>query len=159
MSSIWSGAIIYEWIEETNNYGLISYGPSVAATVVATNVVAGISRTGTPVPVTPDYANLQSKWATLNPTGIASSVYSPSLSPPACPTSTAGGWLVQGDVKLPSIGQTLSTDASGAVVTGTPTSTGAQSTSTKKSGSNGGKEITGMSVGLVGVMLGFMYWL
>lgn len=66
---------------------------------------------------------------------------------------------MQGDVKLPSIGQTLSTDASGAVVTGTPTSTGAQSTSTKKSGSNGGKEITGMSVGLVGVMLGFMYWL
>lgn len=159
MNGIWSGAIIYEWIEETNNYGLISYGPSVAATVVATNVVAGISRAGTPVPVTPDYANLQAQWATLTPTGIASSAYSPSLTPPACPTSTAGGWLVDGDVKLPSIGQTLSTDASGAVVTGTPTSSGTSPTSTKKSGSNGGKEIAGMSVGLVGVMLGFMYWL
>jgi len=66
---------------------------------------------------------------------------------------------VDGDVKLPSIGQTLSTDASGAAATGTPTSSGATPSSTKKSGSNGGKEIAGMSAGLVGVMLGFMYWL
>jgi 1,3-beta-glucanosyltransferase GAS1 len=160
MNGIWSGAIIYEWIEETNNYGLISYGPEVAATVVATNVVAGISRAGTPVPVTPDYANLQSQWATLTPTGVASSAYATgTLTPPACPTSTPGGWLVDGDVKLPSIGQTLSTDASGAAATGTPTSSGATPSSTKKSGSNGGKEIAGMSAGLVGVMLGFMYWL
>jgi hypothetical protein len=157
MNGIWSGAIIYEWIEETNNYGLISYGPQVAATVVATNVVAGISRAGTPVPVTPDYTNLQSQWATLTPTGVASSAYSPTLTPPQCPTSTAGGWLVDGDVKLPSIGQTLST--SGAAATGTTTSTGASPSSSKKSGSNGGKEIAGMSAGLVGVMLGFMYWL
>lgn len=27
MADAWSGAIIYEWIEETNNYGLIEYGP------------------------------------------------------------------------------------------------------------------------------------
>jgi len=161
MNGIWSGAIIYEWIEETNNYGLISYGPSAAATAVATNtnIVAGISRTGTPLPVTPDYSNLQAQWATLTPTGTASSAYTPSLSPPACPTSTAGGWLVNGDVALPSLGQTLSTDASGAVVTATATTSSAQSTATKKSGSNGGKEIAGMSAGLVGVMLGFMYWL
>jgi hypothetical protein len=161
MNGIWSGAIIYEWIEETNNYGLISYGPSAAATAVATNtnIVAGISRTGTPLPVTPDYSNLQAQWATLTPTGTASSAYTPSLSPPACPTSTAGGWLVNGDVALPSLGQTLSTDASGAVATATATTSSAQSTATKKSGSNGGKEIAGMSAGLVGVMLGFMYWL
>ncbi|KAN0090557.1 glycoside hydrolase family 72 protein [Hyaloscypha variabilis] len=161
MNGIWSGAIIYEWIEETNNYGLISYGPSAAATAVATNtnIVAGISRTGTPLPVTPDYSNLQAQWATLTPTGTASSAYTPSLSPPACPTSTAGGWLVNGDVALPSLGQTLSTDASGAAATATATTSSAQSTATKKSGSNGGKEIAGMSAGLVGVMLGFMYWL
>ena len=160
MNDIWSGAIIYEWIEETNNYGLISYGPEVAATAVATNVVAGISRAGTPTPVTPDYANLHSQWETLTPTGVASSAYNTAtLTPPACPTSTPGGWLVNGDVKLPSLGQTLSTGASGAAATGTPTSSGATPSSTKKSGSNGGKEIAGMSAGLVGVMLGFMYWL
>jgi 1,3-beta-glucanosyltransferase GAS1 len=27
MSATWSGAIIYEWIQEMNAYGLISYGP------------------------------------------------------------------------------------------------------------------------------------
>ena len=26
MDGTWSGAIIYEWIQETNNYGLVSYG-------------------------------------------------------------------------------------------------------------------------------------
>lgn len=29
MSDVWSGSIVYEWIEEANNYGLISYGPKV----------------------------------------------------------------------------------------------------------------------------------
>jgi hypothetical protein len=159
MNGIWSGAIIYEWIEEANNYGLISYGPEVSATVVASNIVAGISRQGTPTPVIPDYTNLQSQWATLTPTGIASSAYTPSLTPPACPSSTAGGWLVDGDVKLPSIGQTLSTNSAGAASTGTATTSAPQASSTKKGGANGGKEITGMSVGLVAVMLGFMYWL
>jgi hypothetical protein len=157
MNGIWSGAIIYEWIEETNNYGLISYGPEVSATVVASGVVAGISRTGTPTPVTPDYTNLQSQWATLTPTGVASSAYTPSLTPPACPASTPGGWLVDGDVALPSIGQTLSTAS--AASTGTPTTSAPQASSTKKGSASGGKEIAGMSVGLVAVMLGFMYWL
>ena len=27
MSDLWSGAIIYEWIQEVNGYGLIQYGP------------------------------------------------------------------------------------------------------------------------------------
>lgn len=27
MVDLWSGAIIYEWIQETNQYGLVSYGP------------------------------------------------------------------------------------------------------------------------------------
>lgn len=26
MEDVWSGAIVYEWIEEENNYGLINYG-------------------------------------------------------------------------------------------------------------------------------------
>lgn len=29
MSDVWSGSIIYEWIEEANNYGLIKYGEKV----------------------------------------------------------------------------------------------------------------------------------
>ncbi|EHK97033.1 putative 1,3-beta-glucanosyltransferase gel3 [Glarea lozoyensis 74030] len=163
MDSLWSGAIIYEWIEEANNYGLISYGTSVAATVTATNIEGGFTRGGTPTPVSPDFTNLQNQWKTLNPTGVKSSDYKPSVTPPPCPASTAGGWLVDGDVKLPSVGQVLqtgsaSTTAPVAAASSTPTGTAANPTSTK-AGANGGKEITGMSIGLVGVMLGFMYWL
>jgi len=165
MNDLWSGAIIYEWIEETNSYGLISYGSTVAATVVASGVQAGISRTGTPTPVSPDFTNLQNQWATLTPTGVASSAYNPStLTPPACPSSTAGGWLVDGDVKLPSVGQTQQVSTSGAAsitgtATGSATGSAASATSTKKGSASGGKEIAGMSAGLVAVMLGFVYWL
>jgi hypothetical protein len=165
MNNLWSGAIIYEWIEEANNYGLISYGPNVSATVVASDIVGGYSIMGTPTPVAPDFSNLQKQWATLTPTGVASSDYNTaSITPPACPSSTAGGWLVDGDVKLPSVGQTQQLAATGASSsfassTGTPTGSAATPTSTKKGAANGGKEITGMSIGLAAVMFGFMYWL
>ena len=33
MVDTWSGAIIYEWIQELNNYGLVSYGPQQAPDV------------------------------------------------------------------------------------------------------------------------------
>jgi hypothetical protein len=163
MNTLWSGAIIYEWIEEANNYGLISYGPPVSATAVASGIEGGFSRTGTPTPVTPDFTNLQSQWSTLTPTGVASSAYNPStLTPPACPSSTAGGWLVDGDVQLPSIGQTLQVSTSGAIAAatsmGSATGSAAKPTSTKGS-ANGGKEIAGMSGALVAVMCGVMYWL
>jgi hypothetical protein len=166
MNDEWSGAIIYEWIEETNNYGLISYGPETNPTVIASGVVAGISRTGTPTPVSPDFSNLQSQWATLTPTGVASSNYNPStLTPPACPSSTPGGWLVDGDVVLPSVGETqqvgAATTSSNSAASAATASASASATGTKKSQSpaNGGKEITGMGAALVAVMLGFMYWL
>lgn len=164
MDDQWSGAIVYEWIEEANDYGLISYGSTVAATVVASGVAGGYSRAGTPTPVSPDFANLQSQWSTLTPTGVASSAYSPTLTPPACPASTSGGWLVDGDVKLPSIGQkevtgTATTTSGSISSTGSATGSAASATSTKKGSASGGKEITGMSVGLAAVMFGFMYWL
>jgi len=162
MNTLWSGAIIYEWIEEANNYGLISYGTSVSPTIVASNIQGGYSRAGTPTPVSPDFSNLQAQWKTLTPTGVASSAYSASITAPPCPASTDGGWLVDGNVKLPSVGQTQATGtltAPAASGTGTATGSAASPSSTKKGIANGGKEITGMGVGLVAVMLGFMYWL
>lgn len=166
MDTIWSGAIIYEWIQESNGYGLISYGPSVNPTAVASGVVGGFSRTGVPSPVLPDFTNLKSQWATLNPTGVASSDYKATITPPACPSSTAGGWLVNGDVPLPTLGATLiadSTPTANAVASGSGTATGSAGSpaSTKKSQSpaNGGKQVTAMAAGLVAVSLGFMYWL
>ena len=42
MSDTWSGAIIYEWIQEMNNYGLISYGPvNIGAPQQGTTVIDG----------------------------------------------------------------------------------------------------------------------
>lgn len=42
MSGTWSGAIIYEWIQETNDYGLVSYGPFAGSDVTeGTSVIDG----------------------------------------------------------------------------------------------------------------------
>lgn len=111
MSDTWSGSIIYEWIQETNDYGLISYGPSVdAATATASSIEDGFTRKGTPTPVSPDFNNLKSQWATLHPTGVALSAYrksASSLTAIECPASTSGGWAVDPNSPLPTLGQTF----------------------------------------------------
>jgi hypothetical protein len=163
MQDQWSGAIIYEWIEEQNSYGLISYGPTVAATATGSNIQGGFTRSGTPTPVSPDFTNLQKQWSTLTPTGTPLSLYSTSLTPPACPSSTAGGWLINDNVPLPTLNQAL--DLSGTASKTAASTTGATATASStsatptKGSASGGKEITGMSTALVAVMLGFMYWL
>ena len=172
MAGTWSGAIIYEWLEEANTYGLISYGPTAAAT--ATDAVGGFTRTGTPTPKSPDFTNLKNQWATLSPTGVKLSDYSASvaaLSTPACPSSTPDGWLVNGNVDLPTLGQTINRDTTSSSVntaTSTPTGTKAAAatgtssstspTATKGSAS-GGQRLAGMTVSLLIVMLGFIIWL
>jgi hypothetical protein len=93
MDDTWSGAIAYEWVEETNNYGLVNYGSP-----------GGAVLSGTPTAILPDFTNLANQWKTLSPTGIAQAAYTPSLSPPACPASTPGGWLVNGNVAIPTLG-------------------------------------------------------
>ncbi|EHA23218.1 hypothetical protein ASPNIDRAFT_207134, partial [Aspergillus niger ATCC 1015] len=112
MSGTWSGAMIYEWIEETNDYGLIEYGPPGADTPpTATKdlvVQDGFTRQGEPTPIQPDFDNLKNQWATLHPTGVALSDYVKStaaISPPKCPASTDGGWAVDPSAPLPTIGQ------------------------------------------------------
>ncbi|OJI85434.1 hypothetical protein ABZX51_000806 [Aspergillus tubingensis] len=112
MSGTWSGAMIYEWIEETNDYGLIEYGPPGADTPpTATKdiiVQDGFTRQGEPTPIQPDFDNLKNQWATLDPTGVALSDYVKStaaISPPECPASTDGGWAVDPSAPLPTIGQ------------------------------------------------------
>ena len=158
MSNTWSGAIIYEWIEEMNNYGLVNYGSKVDPRT-ATDAPDGYPRSGTPTPVSPDFSNLKSQWAKLTPSGVKLTAYSASAtkSPPACPSSTAGGWVVDGNAPLPTLGQTL--NRAGASASPTGTATGASGTATKKSTASGGKEIVGMTVALAGVMLGFIVWL
>ena len=105
MAGTWSGSIVYEWLEETNNYGLISYGPSVAATKTGAGISAGYTRSGTPTPISPDFDRLSSQWATLNPSGVSANAYSANANPPACPAYTSGMWEVSGNAPLPSLGQ------------------------------------------------------
>ena len=46
MADQWSGAIIYEWIQEMNQYGLISYGPQLDASVnEGSSIVQGFAGT------------------------------------------------------------------------------------------------------------------
>ncbi|KAF3916317.1 hypothetical protein ABW21_db0203898 [Orbilia brochopaga] len=71
MSDWWSGSIVYEWINEANKYGLVTYGmvedPSTA--------IGGdpYERAGTPTPVSPDFENLKTVWSNvdLSTTNIA----------------------------------------------------------------------------------------
>lgn len=172
MVNDWSGALIYEWIEETNDYGLVSYGPQVDPTATGTNIIDGFTRSGTPTPVNPDFSNLQSAWAAITPTGVAKSNYdTASLSTRACPTSTAGtlGWLVNGNIALPSIGETLGSSTfsasptSGSSASGTSSSSSASSSSTSSASTanpaSPSTKITGVCAALMSVMLLFTLWL
>lgn len=123
MADVWSGAIIYEWIQEMNAYGLISYGPTQDAnTNDGSRVVQGFTRSGTPTPIAPDFTNLQNQWATLHPTGVKSTAYAATFktTPPACPASSAGGWTVDPSATLPSMAEVaVSGQSSSASRTGT----------------------------------------
>lgn len=128
-----------------------------------TDALDGFPRSGTPTPVAPDYSNLKKHWATLSPSGVKSSDYTASKKPPACPSATVNGWVVDGDVPLPSLGQVLdrATVSSEISTKATATASGSAATATTsgKGAATGGREIAGMGAGLVGVMLGFIVWL
>jgi hypothetical protein len=95
MVHTWSGAIVYEWVQEANNYGLVTYGNG------------QIYQGQAPVPIQPDYNNLMGQWKGITPPGVAEAAYAPSYSAPACPASTAGRWLVNGNPPLPTLGSAI----------------------------------------------------
>ncbi|KAJ5790037.1 CAZyme family GH72 [Penicillium psychrosexuale] len=149
MSDTWSGSIIYEWIEETNDYGLISYGASVdPATATASNIEDGFTRQGTPTPVSPDFNNLKSQWATLNPSGVALSAYKKSASSAAieCPASTSGGWAVDPSSPLPTLGQTYKKGSSSESTATGKTTKASETTSSGTSSASATKEGAAHSV-------------
>ncbi|KAK4166115.1 Glucanosyltransferase-domain-containing protein [Cladorrhinum sp. PSN259] len=165
MVNDWSGAIIYEWIQEANNYGLISYGPVPPATATedGRNIKGGFSRRGTPTPVLPDFENLKTQWANVKPTGVQQKDYdAQKVSTRVCPSSTAGGWVVGGNVKLPAVGETFKGEFTSAPsATPNPTATGAAggNGASKKNPAPANRVLKGMVAGLVGVMVVFIVWL
>jgi hypothetical protein len=110
MVDTWSGAIIYEWIQETNQYGLVTYDLE-GGTATASGDDAQFGRSGTPKPISPDFENLSKHWATLSPTGVRADDYKPSLTPPPCPDFTSGAWAVSPDAPLPTIGNKAVSDS------------------------------------------------
>ncbi|KAI9711693.1 MAG: hypothetical protein M1828_001804 [Chrysothrix sp. TS-e1954] len=162
MDPYWSGAIIYEWIEEANNFGLITYGDDTNA-LQSPAATIQVIRSGSPTPMTPDFSVLKSVWAQVSPSSVASSAYSPSLTAPPCPGFTPNIWEVNGDVSLPSVGATLDSSAQSSINAGTaaaPSATGSATPSSgKKGAASGGKEIAGVCIGLGAVMLGFVVYL
>jgi hypothetical protein len=100
MVGTWSGSIVYEWVQEANDYGLVSYPNS------------GVS--GQPLPIEPDFENLAAQWKTLAPSGVAEAQYTPTLAPPACPLAS-GGWFVNGDVALPTLGAAVVSEAAASI--------------------------------------------
>ena len=157
MMSTWSGSLVYEWIEEQNHYGLISYGPEVAQTIVADDIEDGFTRKGTPTPVSPGFFNLKGQWATLTPTGAPESEYTPEVSTRDCPLATLG-WLVDGNVRLPSLGETLTASfTSNPSVSAIPTSTNDRSCD-EENRSSRIISVTGTGAVLAGVMIIFPFW-
>jgi hypothetical protein len=136
MVDTWSGAIIYEWIQETNQYGLVTYDLE-GGTATASGDDAQFGRSGTPKPISPDFENLSKHWATLSPTGVRADDYKPSLTPPPCPDFTSGAWAVSPDAPLPTIGNKAVSDSessSGSAASSTATGTASSAAQSEESG-------------------------
>jgi hypothetical protein len=93
MIDTWSGSIIYEWVQEENKYGLVTY---------PNNEIYN----GPPTPIQPDFDNLAGQWKNINPSGVAEDSYTPSFSAPACP-GPSNGWLINGAVPIPTLGAAI----------------------------------------------------
>jgi len=171
MVDTWSGAMIYEWIQETNDYGLVSYGAPVGDTVDEGSVVVqGFTRQGTPTPVQPDFSNLSEQWATLNPTGVKSAAYAATVttSPPACPSSTAGGWTIDPSAPLPTIGAAGVSAVTPSSAAAHSTTSGAAASATHKGAAGrvaprpvlpNAAGLLGTLTALVAVGAGAVFWL
>ena len=144
MTSIMSGAIIYEWTQEANDYGIIQYPD----TAIQDGVVVPV---GVPVPLQPEFNNLKSAWAAASPTIVSEATYSPSMSVMACPATTEGVWTIDGNAQLPDTPGTLTpikassysfTGSLPSVTVNTEGSTvvlgGASATGTQTTGGTGG---------------------
>lgn len=94
MTTIMSGAIIYEWTQEPNDYGIIQYPD----TAIQDGVVVPV---GVPSPMQPEFDNLKSAWAEASPSSISAVNYNPTISVMVCPAATEGIWTIDGNAELP----------------------------------------------------------
>jgi hypothetical protein len=165
MADTWSGSIVYEWIEEANNYGIVKYGDKVDPASQGAPP-DGFPRSGKPIPVQPDFDNLANVWKNLNPTGVKANDYNPSQAPVACPAFTAGTWEVNPTAALPTLGQVhnfqqgSSPTASTGGASATPSGTQSAPADTSKGAAadNLGRDLKSVGVAMAGV-LAVVAWL
>ncbi|KAI0025994.1 hypothetical protein F4780DRAFT_2368 [Xylariomycetidae sp. FL0641] len=152
--SVFSGAAVYEWTQAENGYGIVEYPDD-------------NDYTGFPLTLS-DYNALSSVLKTANPPGTSKSDYTPSNTPPACPTS-ASSWLVDADGPLPTIAHldiatvspvtTYTQVGSGSAPAASATSTGANAdgltdpsgTLSRENGVSGGA-VAGIVIGVVAAL-------
>lgn len=94
MSPVLSGTFVYEWIQEANDYGIIEYPSMTLQDGLNVSV-------GSPVPLQPEFGNLQSQWASATPVSVSLNAYTPTNSAPECPPTTAGIWDISGNLAIP----------------------------------------------------------
>ncbi|KAI5293507.1 hypothetical protein KEM52_005464 [Ascosphaera acerosa] len=103
MADTWSGAMAYEWLQEANDYGLVTYAQPPGRD-------RDDNRASVPTPIHPDFHELQARFAALNPTGVARSAYEAQLASageaarPPCPSPAAGGWDLDPAAPIPTLG-------------------------------------------------------
>jgi len=137
MTPVLSGAFVYEWTEEANNYGIITYPSN--TTQDGLTVPAG-----SPVPIQPDFSNLMSQWASASPSGTSLAAYTPSISTIACPATTSGTWPIDGSAPLPG---TPSKENQTPGVSGTSGASGTAAGSASASAGGASASASGKSVG------------
>ncbi|PSN61927.1 hypothetical protein BS50DRAFT_592179 [Corynespora cassiicola Philippines] len=89
MTGVFSGGIVYEWFMGENNYGLIE-----------------LENDGASVSPYPDFTSLRDQLATISPSSTMRSTYTPSNTPPACPTVDAS-WEAAATPLPPSVNPQL----------------------------------------------------
>lgn len=94
MTPVLSGTFVYEWTQETNDYGIIMYPDVTSQDGLNVSV-------GSPIPLQPEFGNLQTQWAAVTPTGVSMASYTPTNSAPECPAVTSGVWDISGSQQLP----------------------------------------------------------
>ncbi|CAO2653469.1 Nn.00g028800.m01.CDS01 [Neocucurbitaria sp. VM-36] len=151
MNDRYSGSIIYEWRNESNNYGIVQYSDDAAA--------------GTPT-LLPEYTSLKTRWSTLNPVGVKATAYDPTLTKRNCPESTASDWLVEASAgtEIPTLGLSgftapttgqgtaTATRRSGSTATGSSAATASGSSEDGSTKLSAGA-IAGIVLGAVSVLL------
>ncbi|KAL9618845.1 MAG: hypothetical protein Q9160_006504 [Pyrenula sp. 1 TL-2023] len=153
MSDTWSGSIIYEYVQEANDFGLVSYGPPTAPVAASNGLetcahndsswsadeVSFYRYSNNPEPIQPDYDNLKSQWAKVSPKGVSQSAYdTATVKPVACPPQDAT-WTIDPSAALPTLGSTETFTPNSVTPTtasGTSSATGTAKPTSEPSGSS-----------------------